>query len=402
MRSPLLCYLLLLSLFQNSHGWRDFRPFRFIFFRFEKLYAKLERTMKIGQIEIEKPVILAPMEDVTDPSFRRLCKHYGADIVFTEFISSDGLIRHAVKSKRKLDVFDDERPVAIQIFGNQIEPMVEAAQMAEAAGPDFIDINYGCPAKKVAGKGAGSGLLCQPDLMEKITDAVVKAVRLPVTAKTRIGWDERSISILDTVRRLEGCGIQALSIHGRTRAQMYKGRADWSWIARAKEVATIPIIGNGDIWTAEDAKRMFDETGVDGVMIGRGAIGNPFLFREAKHLIQTGEHLPQATHRERVAVAIRHLEMSLERKGEKYGVLEMRRHYSTYLKGLPNVSKVRDYLVRENDPNLIVEALRRFEVECDAHLQNGTFQQFAQHLNDHSKRLVLSPPQAESDSTSSH
>jgi len=348
--------------------------------------------MKIGRIEIEKPVILAPMEDVTDPSFRRLCKRHGADMVFTEFISADGLIRHAVKSKRKLDVFDDERPVAIQIFGNQIEPMVEAAQMAEAAKPDFIDINYGCPVKKVAGKGAGSGLLCQPDLMEQITAAVVNAVRLPVTAKTRIGWDESSISILDTVRRLEGSGIQALTIHGRTRAQMYKGRADWSWIARAKEAATIPIIGNGDIWTAEDAKRMFDETGVDGVMIGRGSIGNPFLFREAKHFIQTGQRLPPATHHERVEVAIQHLNMSLERKGEKFGVLEMRRHYSTYLKGLPNVSKVRDYLVRENDPKLIVEALRRFEAECDEHLQKGTFRQFVQHLNDHSKRLVLSPP----------
>lgn len=351
--------------------------------------------MRIGKIDIEKPVILAPMEDVTDPSFRRLCKRFGADIVYTEFISSEGLIRDARKSKRKLDLFDDERPAAIQIFGNQIDSMVEAAKIAEEAGPDFIDINYGCPAKKVAGRGAGSGLLCQPDLMEAITTAVVKAVNLPVTAKTRIGWDADSISILDTVKRLEGCGIQALAIHGRTRAQMYKGVADWSWIARAKEVATIPIIGNGDVWAAEDAKRLFDTTGVDGIMIGRGAIGNPFLFREAKHFIATGEHLPAPTHHERVGVAIEHLKLSLERKGEKYGVLEMRRHYSTYLKGLPSVSKLRDYLVRENDWQLIIERLLAYAAECDRYLAEGTFQKYAETLNDHSKRLVLDPAQRE-------
>ncbi|MCS6988711.1 MAG: tRNA dihydrouridine synthase DusB [Chloroherpetonaceae bacterium] len=346
--------------------------------------------MKLGAIEIDKPIVLAPMEDVTDPSFRRLCKRFGADIVYTEFISSEGLIRGAAKSHRKLKVFDDERPVAIQIFGNDIEAMVEAALIAEAAKPDFIDINYGCPTKKVAGRGAGSGLLCHPTLMEAITAAVVKAVKLPVTAKTRIGWDENNITILDTVKRLEGAGIQALTIHGRTRAQMFKGLADWNWIKRAKEVATIPIIGNGDIWTAQDAVRRFEFAKVDGVMIGRGAIGNPFIFREAKALMR-GVELPPPTFREKIHVAIEHLKMSVEWKGEKYGVLEMRRHYSSYLKGMPNVSKVRDYLVREEKWQNIIDRLLEYELECEKHLRDGTFETLAETLNDHSKRLVLAP-----------
>lgn len=347
--------------------------------------------MKIGNLSFTQPIVLAPMEDVTDPSFRRLCKRFGADIVYTEFISSEGLVRGAAKSMRKLKVFDDERPVAIQIFGNQVEAMVEAALIAEAANPDFIDINYGCPTKQVAGRGAGSGLLCNPGLMEAITSAVVKAVKLPVTAKTRIGWDEHSISILDTVKRLEGCGIQALTIHGRTRAQMFKGTANWEWIARAKEIATIPIIGNGDIWQAADVVRRFAETKVDGVMIGRGAIGNPFIFREAKHLLQTGQPMPPPTHHEKIHVAIEHLKMSVEWKGEKYGVLEMRRHYSSYLKGLPNVSKVRDKIVRENDWRIVVEILLEFERECDRHLAEGTFEKYAEYRNDHSKKWQPDP-----------
>ncbi|PIO47072.1 MAG: tRNA dihydrouridine synthase DusB [[Chlorobium] sp. 445] len=347
--------------------------------------------MQIGKIHIDKPIVLAPMEDVTDPSFRRLCKRFGADIVYTEFVSSEGLVRGAAKSMRKLKVFDDERPVAIQIFGNQVEAMVEAALIAESANPDFIDINYGCPAKQVAGRGAGSGLLCNPTLMEEITAAVVKAVKVPVTAKTRIGWDEQSISILDTVKRLEGCGIQALTIHGRTRAQMFKGTANWEWIRRAKEIATIPIIGNGDIWQASDVPRRFVESGVDGVMIGRGSIGNPFIFREAKALMTTGVLPPPPTHHEKIHVAIEHLKMSLEWKGEKYGVLEMRRHYSSYLKGLPNVSKVRDKIVRENDWRQVIDMLLEFEQDCDRHFANGTFELYAETLNDHSKRLVLEP-----------
>jgi tRNA-dihydrouridine synthase B len=351
--------------------------------------------MKIGSIEIEKPIVLAPMEDVTDPSFRRLCKRFGADIVYTEFISSEGLLRGAARSCRKLKVFDDERPVAIQIFGNDVEAMVEAALIAEASNPNFIDINYGCPAKKVAGRGAGSGLLCNPSLMEDITAAIVKAVKLPVTAKTRIGWDEHSISILDTVKRLEGAGIQALTIHGRTRSQMFKGVADWTWIKRAKEIATIPIIGNGDIWTAKDAVKHFQITQADGAMIGRGAIGNPFIFREAKALMQ-GLEIPPPTFHEKIHVAIEHLNMSLEWKGEKYGVLEMRRHYASYLKGMPNVSKVRDFLVREEQPQHIVSRLLEYERECEMHVVQGSFDKLAQTLNDHSKRLVLEPAVMES------
>ncbi|MFQ3599406.1 MAG: tRNA dihydrouridine synthase DusB [Chloroherpetonaceae bacterium] len=351
--------------------------------------------MKIGAIEIDKPIVLAPMEDVTDPSFRRLCKRFGADIVYTEFISSEGLLRGAARSCRKLKVFDDERPVAIQIFGNDVEAMVEAALIAEASNPDFIDINYGCPAKKVAGRGAGSGLLCNPTLMEDITAAIVKAVKLPVTAKTRIGWDEHSITILDTVKRLEGAGIQALTIHGRTRSQMFKGAADWTWIKRAKEIASIPIIGNGDIWTAKDAVKHFQITQVDGAMIGRGAIGNPFIFREAKSLMQ-GVEIPPPTFHEKIQVAIEHLNMSLEWKGEKYGVLEMRRHYASYLKGMPNVSKVRDFLVREEQPQNIIDRLLEYEHECERYLAEGTFERYAQTLNDHSKRLVLEPAVVES------
>jgi len=347
--------------------------------------------MKIGTYDIDRPIMLAPMEDVTDPSFRRLCKKYGADVVFTEFISSEALVRDAKKSLRKLDIFQEERPVAIQIFGNQVEVMAEAAKIAEAAQPDVIDINYGCPAKKVAGKGAGAALLCNPGLMEEITAAVVKAVSIPVTVKTRIGWDESSINILDTVKRLEGCGIKALTIHGRTRAQMYRGRADWEWIRKAKEIATIPIIGNGDVWTAQDGKSMFEQTGADAIMVGRGAIGNPFIFRQIKHLLETGEELPAPSYHERVEVAITHLMMSVERKGEKYGVLEMRRHYSTYLKGLPSVSKYRDYLVRENDWRLIIEKLKEFEAMCQELEAQGKLKPSHEVFNDHSKRLILEP-----------
>ncbi|MDX2127585.1 MAG: tRNA dihydrouridine synthase DusB [Chloroherpetonaceae bacterium] len=347
--------------------------------------------MKIGNIDIDKPIVLAPMEDVTDPSFRRLCKKFGADIVYTEFVSSEGLVRGAAKSLRKITVFDDERPVSIQIFGNQVEAMVEAALIAESANPDFIDINYGCPAKQVAGRGAGSGLLCTPWLMEEITSAVVKAVKLPVTCKTRIGWDENSISILDTLKRLEGCGIAALTIHGRTKKQMFKGVADWEWIRRAKEIASIPIIGNGDIWNAEDVPKRFKESEVDGVMIGRGAIGNPFIFRDSKILMKTGGLPFPPSYEERIDVAAEHLKMSLEWKGEKYGVLEMRRHYSTYLKGLPSVSKVRDFLVRENDWRKILERLEEFKFECERHLRDGTFHRDAEYLNDHSKKLILEP-----------
>ncbi|KAK3605037.1 hypothetical protein CHS0354_000703 [Potamilus streckersoni] len=270
------------------------------------------------------------MEDVTDPPFRSICKEFGADIVYTEFISSEGLVRGASKSIKKLSVFDEERPVAIQIFGNDVHAMVEAALIAEKANPDFIDINFGCPAKKVAGRGAGSGLLCTPILLQELATAVVNAVSLPVTAKTRIGWDDSTISIHDTVKRMEDAGVQALTIHGRTRAQMFKGKADWSWIARAKKAAHIPIIGNGDIWTADDAREKLTLSNVDALMVGRGSIGNPFIFREIKQLFSTGTLPAPPTPSEKISVAIQHLTRSIQWKGEKYGVLEMRKHYSTF------------------------------------------------------------------------
>jgi tRNA-dihydrouridine synthase B len=333
--------------------------------------------------------MLAPMEDVTDRAFRQLCKRHGADIVYTEFISAEALRRGVEKSLRKLKTDAIERPFAIQIFGNSVESMVEAAVIAEEYRPDYLDINFGCPTKKVAGKGAGAALLREPEKMAQISEAVVKAVNIPVTAKTRIGWDLESINILDILPRLEDAGIQALALHGRTRSQMYKGRADWSWIRAAKEKARIPIIANGDIWSAEDAVAMFAETGADGVMIGRGSIGNPFIFEQAKQLIQTGKPMPMPDFRERIEAAIEHLTLSVQFKGEKYGVLEMRRHYSTYLKGLPMVSRVRNKLVREDGWEQVIDILLVYRQECEGYAREGKIQDGAEYLNDHSEKLIL-------------
>ncbi len=345
--------------------------------------------MKIGSVDIDRPVMLAPMEDVTDRAFRQLCKRHGADIVYTEFISAEALRRGVEKSLRKLQTDDIERPFAIQIFGSSVESMVEAAVIAEEYRPDYLDINFGCPTKKVAGKGAGAALLREPEKMAQISEAVVKAVSIPVTAKTRIGWDLESINILDILPRLEDAGIQALALHGRTRSQMYKGRADWSWIRAAKEQARIPIIANGDIWSAEDAVAMFAETGADGVMIGRGSIGNPFIFEQARQLIQTGKPMPPPDFRQRIEAAIEHLKLSVQFKGEKYGVLEMRRHYSTYLKGLPMVSRARNKLVREDGWELVVDILLAYRQECEGYALGGKIHDGAEYLNDHSEKLIL-------------
>ncbi|TNJ39989.1 tRNA dihydrouridine synthase DusB [Chlorobaculum thiosulfatiphilum] len=345
--------------------------------------------MRIGQIDIDRPVILAPMEDVTDRAFRQLCKRHGADIVYTEFVSAEAIRRGAEKSIRKLAMDEHERPVAVQIFGGTVESMVEAAAIAESYEPDYLDINFGCPVKKVAGRGAGAALLKEPEKLLAIASAVVNAVSLPVTAKTRIGWDHDSINITDTVRRLEDAGIRAVAVHGRTRSDMYKGRADWGRIAEAKQACSIPVIANGDVWSADDAVAMFAETGADGIMIGRGSIGNPFIFAQAKHLIKTGERLPLPSYRDRIEAAREHLRLSLEYKGEKHGVLEMRRHYSTYLKGLPGVSKVRNLLVREPDPAVIVELLREFEATCEALDREGLLKEGGEFLNDHSPKLIL-------------
>ena len=309
--------------------------------------------MKIADLELgDKPLFLAPMEDVTDPSFRAMCKEFGADVVYTEFISSDGLIRDAAKSLKKLEITEAERPVGIQIYGHLIEPMVEAARMAEAAGPDIIDINFGCPMKKIAGRGAGSGMMRDVPLMVEMTRRIVRAVdHTPVTVKTRLGWDDENRNIEEIALRLQDTGIAALTIHGRTRAQLYRGEADWTLIGRVKNnpAIRIPIIGNGDVDSGPKAAAMFDRYGVDGVMIGRATYGRPWIFREIRHYLTTGETLPQPTVAERVEIAKRHLLRSVEVKGDCVGVLEMRRHLSNYFKGLPDFKPMRLRLVTLTD-----------------------------------------------------
>jgi tRNA-dihydrouridine synthase B len=305
--------------------------------------------IRIAHIELpDSPLLLAPMEDVSDPPFRHLCKKYGADMLYTEFISSDGLIRDAEKSTKKLDIFDDERPVGIQIFGGEEDPMVRSAAIVEAAKPELLDINYGCPVKNVVCRNAGSGILRDIDKMISLTAAVVKATNLPVTVKTRLGWDDSSIRIVEVAERLQDIGVQALSIHCRTRHQMYTGRADWSWITKVKNNPRIkiPIFGNGDVDTPERAKEMLDTYGADGVMIGRAAIGYPWIFREIRHFLDTGTHLAPPTLEERLFACKEHLNRSLQWKSGKLGILEMRRHYGPYFKGLENVKMFRSRLVQ--------------------------------------------------------
>lgn len=312
--------------------------------------------MKIAGIEFrERPLFLAPMEDVTDPSFRYMCKGFGADMVYTEFISSDGLVREGAKSVAKLNISDGERPVGIQIYGHLIEPMVESARIAEAARPDVIDINFGCPVRKIAGRGAGSGMMRDVPLMVEMTRRIVEAVKVPVTVKTRLGWDEEHRNIEEIALRLQDAGIAALTIHGRTRAQMYTGEADWTLIGRVKNnpLMKIPVIGNGDIDSPQRAAETFDRYGVDGVMIGRATYGRPWIFREIRHYLDTDELLPQPSVCERVEIAKRHLAKSVEVKGERVGVLEMRRHLSNYFKGLPDFKPTRLQLVTLTDVNEI-------------------------------------------------
>jgi nifR3 family TIM-barrel protein len=318
--------------------------------------------MKIGTLDLgPRPLLLAPMEDVTDPSFRWMCKGFGADMMYTEFISSDGLIRDAAKSLAKLRIDPAERPIGVQIYGHLIEPMVEAARMAADAGPDVVDINFGCPVKKIAGRGAGSGMMRRPDIMVEMTRRIVEAVgaRVPVTVKTRLGWDDASKNIEELALRLQDTGISALTIHGRTRAQMYKGEADWTLIGavKANPAIRIPIIGNGDISSPVGAREAFEHRGVDGVMIGRATYGRPWIFREIKHYLTTGETLPQPGVAERVAIARRHLLKSIEVKGEKVGILEMRRHLSCYFKGLPDFKATRLRLVTETEPDELLRTI---------------------------------------------
>lgn len=320
--------------------------------------------VRIGDIELgDFPLLLAPMEDVSDPPFRKLCKEQGADMVYTEFISADGLVHDALNSLKKLEIFDYERPIGIQYFGGQLENMIEAAEMIEAKNPDVIDINFGCPVAKVACRMAGAGLLRDVDKMVQLTAAVVKSTRRPVTVKTRLGWDDASINILDVAERLQDTGISALSIHARTRAQMYKGEADWSWIARVKENPRfhIPLFGNGDVDSPEKALEYKNRFGPDGIMIGRASIGYPWIFRDIKHYLATGELLPPPGVQERLRAARQHLRDSLAWKGVKLGVLEMRRHYAPYLRDLPHVKPFRARLVTEMEPEALFGILDEVE-----------------------------------------
>lgn len=323
--------------------------------------------MKIGSVDLgEKPVLLAPMEDVTDASFRIICKDCGADMVYTEFVSSDGLVRDAAKAIAKMRTLEEEAPVGIQIYGNIPEAMVEAARMADRAaeiagghGCDVIDINFGCPVSKIAGRGAGSGMMREPDKMVAITRAVVEAVGKPVTVKTRLGWDDNSKIIVELAERLQDAGISALTIHGRTRCQMYKGEADWSLIGavKANPRMRIPVIGNGDIRSAAGAKEAFDRYGVDGIMVGRASFGRPWIFSEIKHFLAHGEEMPPPGVRERAELAKRHFRLSLDLKGPVTGVYEMRRHLSCYFKGLPDFKDTRIRLVTTRDPEEVFSLL---------------------------------------------
>ncbi len=320
--------------------------------------------VKIADIELgEFPLLLAPMEDVSDPPFRALCKQHGADLMYTEFISSEGLIRDAAKSVKKLDIFEYERPVGIQIFGSNIDSMRKATEVTQGANPDIIDINYGCPVKKVAGKGAGAGILQDLPKMVEMTKEIVNSTHLPVTVKTRLGWDDNTKYIVEVAERLQDVGIKAISIHGRTRKQMYKGEADWSLISEVKNNPRmhIPVFGNGDINSPQKAVEYKNRYGVDGVMIGRASIGNPWFFNQVKHFIKTGEDLALPTITERVEVVKKHFSMSLEWKGEHEGIVEMRRHYANYFKGIPDFKPYRMKLVTSLDSQEIFDTLSEIQ-----------------------------------------
>ncbi|MBJ04990.1 MAG: tRNA dihydrouridine synthase DusB [Flavobacteriales bacterium] len=322
--------------------------------------------IKIGNVELgEFPLLLAPMEDVSDPPFRKLCKEGGADLMFTEFISSEGLIRNAYKSVQKLDIFEYERPIGIQIFGNDIRSMKQATEIASSVKPDIIDINYGCPVKKVACKGAGAGILQDIPKMVKMTAEIVKSTNLPVTVKTRLGWDDNSKFIVEVAERLQDVGIKAISIHGRTRKQMYKGEADWTLIRKIKDNPRmkIPIFGNGDVTCEHSAKEKKRKYNVDGIMIGRAAIGNPWIFNQIKTYLNTGKVESGINLIDKLKMVERHIDLSVQWKGEKLGVLEMRRHYNNYFRGLPNIKKHRSELVEIDDYKNVMKKIKEIKVE---------------------------------------
>jgi tRNA-dihydrouridine synthase B len=321
---------------------------------------------KLGNLVLNKPLMLAPMEDVTDPSFRIICKRLGADFVFTEFVNSEGLRRGNEKTRKKLKLFDEERPAGIQIYGSDIEAMVDAAKIAEEENPDVIDINAGCWVKNVVGHGAGSALLKDLDYLEKIVRAIVKSVSKPVTIKTRLGWDLDSIKIVEVAKLVEDCGIKMITIHCRTRSQAHKSEPDWSWIPKVKEVVSIPVILNGGVMTPEDAKRAFNETGCDGVMIARGAINNPFIFKQTKQFLDTGFY-DEISLEERIKILIDHLKLAVELKGERTGVIEFRKHYSGYLKGFYNSAKLRAELMQFYTLDEVVNHIYRYLEEERKH-----------------------------------
>ncbi len=322
--------------------------------------------VKIGDLELgEFPLLLAPMEDVSDPPFRKLCKKGGADIMFTEFISSEGLIRNAQKSVQKLDIFEFERPIGIQIFGNNIDSMKEATKIASSTKPNLIDINYGCPVKKVACKGAGAGILQDIPKMVKMTSEIVKSTNLPVTVKTRLGWDEKTKYIVEVAERLQDVGIKAISIHGRTRKQMYKGEANWELIRKVKDNPrmNIPVFGNGDIDSPQTAEEKRNKYNVDGIMIGRAAIGNPWIFKQIKTYLKHKKFIEDPTMSEKAEMALEHLHLSVKWKGEKLGVLEMRRHYTNYFRGLPEIKKYRSQLVQINEYEKLVDIINQIKLK---------------------------------------
>jgi tRNA-dihydrouridine synthase B len=315
--------------------------------------------MQIGKVNIDKPLSLAPMEDVTDMPFRVICKRLGADIVYTEFTSSEGIIREIPRIMEKIEICEEERPVSIQIFGGRPDAMSGAAEVVEKLNPDFIDVNCGCWVKNHVARNEGAGLLRDLPLFESIVKATVKGTKLPVTVKTRLGWDENSIVITDVAKMVEQAGAKALTLHCRTRSQAHNGFADWTWLEKIKKVVSIPVIGNGDVNTPEDVKAMF-ETGCDGVMIGRGAIANPWLFKQAKHYMATGNLLPEPTVEEKINMCIEHLKLNVEHKGEKYGVVTFRKHYVGYLKGLPNITPIRTELMKYADMDQVITCLTRY------------------------------------------
>ena len=327
--------------------------------------------VKIGDIKLGSfPLLLAPMEDVSDPPFRALCKEQGADVVYTEFISSEGLIRSAQKSVMKLDIYEKERPVGIQIFGANLDSMLQSVDIVEKSNPDIIDINFGCPVKKVVSKGAGAGILKDIDLMVKLTSEMVKRTPLPVTVKTRLGWDESTIKIVEVAERLQDVGAKAIAIHGRTRAQMYKGEADWTMIAEVKnnQRMTIPVFGNGDVNSPEKARIMRDDYGLDGAMIGRASIGNPWFFKQVKEYLETKKTICQPSLEERIITAKRHLEMAIKWKGERLGLLETRRHYSNYFRGIANFKPFRTRLVTGETTQEVMTVFDELE-EIKTHLE---------------------------------